>query len=51
MVHENRALAAQLLSGAAAGVAIDYPGTTNYLALYGPEESSDSGAITIPYTL
>ena len=43
--------AALLLSGAAAGVGIDMPGTTDYLAIYGPSEAADSGTITLPYTL
>ena len=42
---------ALLLSGAAAGVGIDMPGTTDYLAIYGPSEAADSGTITLPYTL
>lgn len=40
-----------LLSGTAAGVGIDMPGTTHYLAIYGPDEAADSGTITLPYTL
>ena len=30
---------------------IDMPGTTDYLAIYGPSEAADSGTITLPYTL